>query len=89
MPVTQLLEDRLELELWKRKIRDGYNPGDKTVHFLLAQIGYMMESLFSSKAPNQRRWFFWENESKMMDSEEVQEEWQAQDRNAVLDMMRE
>ena len=58
MPVTQLLEDRLELELWKRKIRDGYNPGDKTVHFLLAQIGYMMESLFSSKGSKSKAMVF-------------------------------
>ena len=88
MPVTQLLEDRLELELWKRKLKDGYNPGDRTVHYLLAQIGYVLESMFSSNPVNQKRWFFWEKGSEMDISEENQEEWQAEDRQAILDMMK-
>lgn len=88
MPVTRLLDDRLELELWKRKIRDGYNPGDRTIHYLLAQIGHTLESMFSSKPVNQERWFFWEKDIEKAISKETQEVWESEDRQAVLDMMK-
>ena len=89
MPVVKLLDDRLELELWRRKLRDGYNPGDRTLHLLIAQIGFVLESLFSSKPVDQKRWFFWEKDIEMDISAETLEEWQSMDRQAVIDMMKE
>jgi len=58
MPVTSILENRLELELWRRKLSDGFVTGDTTSHILLARIGHLIESFVCGKSEISS-WFFW------------------------------
>ena len=49
-PVSWLLDQPLELELWRRRLARGYEPRFMRTARLAGQIGFLMESYLTGQA---------------------------------------
>ena len=62
--------------------------GDVVLHRLVAQIGFILESVHTQGNPDIKNWFFWQTEDEQSEHLDVDSEQMEADRQFALEMMR-